>query len=264
MFKPIADMGPAWVFVIDLACVLALGTIGTAIIVKFLRHMLKKSERVDNAVVKFVVNAVKVACIIVLITIVLQMIGVHVSTIIAVLGAAGAAIALALRDSLANIAGGFMIIITHPFSEGDLISVNGDRGRVENIDLFLTTLKTPDYRTVTIPNGLINTSVVYNESNQPLRRVDCEFSISYDSDIDKAKDILLKICREGPLISMKKEPCVGIQKHEDSGMVIECLAYCIEGDQWDAKYYLNEKVKKEFDRAGIEIPYPRVDVKIEE
>ena len=263
IFQPIANMGPAWVFFINLICVLVGGIIGTAIIVKVLRGVLNKSDRVDNAVVKFCVNAVKVACIIVLIAIVLQMLGVHMSTIVAVLGAAGAAIALALRDSLANIAGGFMIIITHPFSEGDLISVNDDRGRVEHIDLFLTTLRTPDYRTVTIPNGVINTSVVYNESNQDLRRVDCFFSISYDSDIDKAKEILYRICEEGPLISMDREPWIGILKHEESGLVLECLAYCKEGDQWIANYYLNEAAKKEFDKAGIEIPYPHVDVNIE-
>ena len=263
IFEPIANLGPAWVFFINLVCVLVGGIIGTIIIVKILGHVLKKSERVDNAVVKFCVNAVKVACVIVLIAIILQMFGVHMSTIVAVLGAAGAAIALALRDSLANIAGGFMIIITHPFSEGDLISINDDRGRVEHIDLFLTTLRTPDYRTVTIPNGLINTSVVYNESNQQLRRVDCQFSISYDSDMDKAKEILHRICEEGPLISMAREPWIGVIRHEDSGLALECLAYCREGDQFTAKYYLNETAKKEFDKAGIDIPYQHVDVKIE-
>ncbi|MDO4176875.1 MAG: mechanosensitive ion channel family protein [Bacillota bacterium] len=263
IFEPIAGLGPAWVFFINLICVLVGGIIGTIIIVKLLKHMLNRSEHVDNAVIKFVVNAVKVACIIVLIAIILQMFGVHMSTIVAVLGAAGAALALALRDSLANIAGGFMIIITHPFSEGDLISVNDNRGRVEHIDLFLTTLRTPDYRTVTIPNGVINTSVVYNESNQDLRRVDCTFSISYDADIEKAKETLHRICEEGPLISMEREPWIGVIRHDDSGLALECLAYCKEGDQFIANYYLNETAKKEFDKVGIEIPYPHMDVKIE-
>ncbi|MCQ2545084.1 MAG: mechanosensitive ion channel family protein [Clostridia bacterium] len=260
IFQPIANLGPAWVFFINLICALVGGIIGTLIITFILKRVLQKSERVDNAFVKFCINAVKVACITILVAIILQMLGVQMSTIVAVLGAAGAALALALRDSLANIAGGFMIIVTHPFKEGDLISVNEDRGRVEHIDLFLTTLRTLDYRTVTIPNGLINTSVVYNESNQELRRVDCFFNISYDSDIDKAKEILYRICEDGPLISMEREPWIGVLKHEDSGLVLECLAYCKEGDQWDANYYLNETVKKEFDKAGIEIPYPHVDV----
>lgn len=260
IFEPIANMGPVGIFFANLICTIAGGVIATVIIVRVLKHILKKSDRVDNAVVKFVVNAVKAVCITILVAIVLQMFGVSMSTIVAVLGAAGAALALALRDSLANIAGGFMIIITHPFSEGDLISVNNDRGRVEHIDLFLTTLRTLDLKTVTIPNGLINTSVVYNESNQELRRVDCRFSISYDADIDRAKEILRRICEEGSLITMEKEPCIGIKKHEDSGLQLECLAYCKEGDQWNAEYYLNEAVRNEFAKAGIVIPYPHVDV----
>ena len=263
IFEPIANLGPVYVFFINLICKIIGGLIVTGIIVKVLRRILKKSDKVDNAVVKFMVNAAKAACLTILAAIVLEACGVSMSTIVAVLGAAGAALALALRDSLANIAGGFMIIITHPFSEGDLISVNDNRGRVEHIDLFLTTLRTPDYRTITIPNGVINTSVVYNESNQALRRVDCEFSISYDSDVDMAKEILHRICDEAPLISMEREPWIGIIRHEESGLALECLAYCKEGDQFTAKYYLNETAKKEFEKAGIEIPYPHMDVKIE-
>lgn len=263
IFTSVANLGPAWVFVINLACVVFAGLLITAILTRFLRKCLKRSERVDNAVVTFIVNAVKVACIIVVATIVLQLFGVNMSTIIAVLGAAGAAIALALRDSLANVAGGFMIIVTHPFSEGDLISVNQDRGRVERIDLFQTTLRTLDYRTVTIPNGIINTSVVYNESNQKLRRVDCTFVISYESDVELAKESILSVCRRGRLISLEREPSIGISRHLDSGLELECLAYCAEGDQWDAKYYLNEQVLREFEHNGIEIPYPHVQVKVE-
>ncbi|MCI7392836.1 MAG: mechanosensitive ion channel family protein [Lentihominibacter sp.] len=261
VFTPIANLGPAWVFIINLAVAVLGGIAITTGLTKLLKRCLVKSERVDNAVITFIVNAVKVACIIVVATIVLQMLGVNMSTIIAVLGAAGAAIALALRDSLANIAGGFMIIVTHPFSEGDLISVNQDRGRVERIDLFQTTLRTLDYRTVTIPNGIINTSVVYNESNQELRRADCTFTISYESDVERAKAAIYDVCRRSSLISMEREPAIGVSRHLDSGIELECLAYCREGDQWNARYYLNEEVLKEFRRAGIEIPYPHVQVK---
>ncbi len=262
IFEPIANLGPVWVFIINLLCVIVGGIIGTIIIANVLGHVLKKSDRVDNAIVKFFVSAVKVACIIVLIAIILQMLGVQMPTIVTVLGAAGAAIALALRDSLANIAGGFMIIFTHPFSEGDIISVNENRGSVDHIDLFTTTLITPDYRTVTMPNGFINTAVVYNESNQELRRVDCEFIISFDSDVDLAKEILYRICQEAPLISMEKKPWIGISRQEGGTLVLECLAYCREGDQWKAKYYINEAVKKEFKKEGIDVPYPHVDVNL--
>ena len=144
IFKPIANMGDAWVLVIDLLCILIAGILGTIIIVKLLRKMLKKNDSIDNAIITFIVNATKVACVTVIIAIILQTCGVASSTIVAVLGAAGATIALALKDSLANVAGGIMIIITHPFVQGDIVKIGNERGVVERIDLFLTTIRTLD------------------------------------------------------------------------------------------------------------------------
>lgn len=261
-FEFIAGLGYGWVFVIDLACIIAGGIIGTIIITKVLRRMFRKSKNIDDAIVTFLVNAAKVLCIVIILTLLLQRLGVQMPTIVAVLGAAGAAIALALRDSLANIAGGVMIIVTHPFRQGDLISIGNDRGRVEHIDLFLTTLRTLDYRTITVPNGIINTSVVYNETNRDIRRVDCEFSISYESDIEKAKEILHNICLDGDLILDDPEPMIGVTGHKDSGITIECLAYCRQDDQWDTRYYLYETAKTAFDEAGIEIPYPHLNISV--
>lgn len=126
--------------------------------------------------------------------------GIPMSTVVAVLGAAGAAIALALRDSLANIAGGMMIIITRPFSKDDLIDVGTVSGKVENIDLLLTTLKTYDNKTITIPNGLINTSILVNHSKESKRRVDCTFNIGYGNDIGRVKELLAE-CAECALRS---------------------------------------------------------------
>ena len=120
---------------------------------------------------------IKVAAAIVLITMCLGVLGIQVHTIVAVIGAAGAAIALALKDSLANIAGGVMIILTKPFSKDDLIDIGDVSGKVHHIDLFLTTLKTYDNKTITIPNGIVNTSVLVNHSQEEKRRVDCTFGI---------------------------------------------------------------------------------------
>ena len=260
IFEPIANLGPAWVFVINLACVIVAGFLITAGIVKALRKVLKRSEKIDDAIVIFVVNAVKVICIVILVTIILQMFGVSMTTIVAVLGAAGAAIALALKDSLANVAGGIMIIITHPFGAGDLISVGETRGYVEAIDLFLTKLRTFDRRTVTIPNGIINTSVVYNESNRQIRRVDRYYSIAYEADLSRAIEVLHKVCEESEYIVAEPAPIIGAGKYEDSGITVECLAYCNVEDYWNAGYDLGKRVKEAFAEAGIEIPYPHMDV----
>ena len=262
MFESIAALGSGWVFVINLVCIAAGGVICTAIIVRVLKQVLKKSSAIDNAIITFIVNAVKVICTIILVTIILQMFGVSMSTIVAVVGAAGAAIALAIRDSLANIAGGVMIIVTHPFGQGDMIRVGEDRGVVEKIDLFLTTLRATDYKTITIPNGVINTSVIYNETDRDVRRVDCEFMITYDTEVEKAKSVLREVCRDGEIILDDPEPWIGVTRHEENWMIVECLAYCKQADQWDARYYLNEAVKAAFEEAGIGFPSPHLDVNV--
>ena len=262
VFESIDGLSPALILLLDLACTIIGGAILTFIIVKLLRKLLKKSSHVDDAMSVFIVNVIKVACIIIIVAMALQFLGVSASTIVAVLGAAGAAIALALKDSLANIAGGFMILVTHPFGKGDLISVGENRGYVEEIDLFLTTLRTFDRRTITIPNGLINTAVVYNESNREIRRIDCKFSISYDADIDAAKDVIKSVRNRSKLILDFPEPIIGVKEHGDNGITLDAFAYCKTEDIWDAKYYFEEHVKKAFDEAGIEIPYPHIDVNV--
>ena len=262
--KELTGLSNGWCFVIHIALIVIIGLIGVKIIVALLKHVLKKSNRIDDAIAHFVVSVAKVACYIILIAIVLQAFGASTSSIVAVLGAAGAAIALALKDSLANIAGGIMIVFNHPFNKGDLISIGEDKGRVEAIDLFVTTLRTLDYRTITIPNGLINTSVVYNESDRDVRRCDMRFSVAYESDLAKVKEVLRKVCADEPMILDDPKPWIGVGTHEDSGIVIECFAYCQTPDYFNTQDLLNEKVKTAFEEAGIEIPYPHMDVKIEQ
>ncbi len=261
IFEPIAALGEIWVFVINMACTILGGIIGTAIIIKITRRILKKSDHVDDAIVTFVINAIKVACIIIIIALGLQLLGVKPPTIVTVLGAAGAAIALALRDSLANIVGGFMIIVTHPFVKGDLISVGDDRGKVVEIDLFLTTLRTLDYKTITIPNGKINTSVIYNETREVIRRVDLTFNVSYDSDVEKVKEIIRNVCDANDMILKDPEARVVFMGHNESGVAIDCLAYCKTEDRYDVEYYIRETVKIAFEEADIQVAYPRVDVR---
>lgn len=236
-----------------------IGLIITRIITGITKKWLDKSDT-DPSVYTFVKNAVKVICILILVTMCLGILGIPMSTVIAVLGAAGAAIALALKDSLANIAGGLMIIITKPFNQDDLIDVGEVSGKVEKIDLFLTTLKTHDNKTITIPNGLINTSILINHSRETKRRVDCTFSISYKNDIGKAKDILAAVCEACPQIIRDPEPLIGVANHGESAIIIDVKAWCETDDYWDVKYFLEENVKIAFDEHDIEIPYPQMDI----
>lgn len=236
-----------------------IGLIIIKMIMGITRKWLDKSGA-DPSVYTFVKNAVKVICGIVLVTMCLGILGIPMSTVIAVLGAAGAAIALALKDSLANIAGGMMIIITKPFNKDDLIDVGDVSGKVEKIDLFLTTLKTYDNKTITIPNGLINTSILINHSKENKRRVDCTFGIGYGSDIGKAKEILFAVCEACPQILHETAPIIGVAEHGDSAIIMDVKAWCETEDYWDVKYFLEENVKIAFDEHNIEIPYPQMDV----
>lgn len=248
--------------VISIGMIILGGIIALGIILFITKHILKKSRHIDDMLNTFFVNLVKVAGIIIIVAICLDRLGVGIGTIVTVLGAAGAAIALALKDSLANVAGGLMIIITQPFKKGDLIKVGEFRGRVQEIDLFLTTLRTLNYQIITVPNGLINTSILVNESREERRRVDLEFGISYNSDIEKAKDLIRSVCKAGPLVLHEPEPSIGVARHDDSAVVIEALVWCRTEDYFATEYYMKEAVKKAFDEGGIDIPFPQMDLHI--
>lgn len=254
------DLG---VVALKLAVTLVAGLIVLKIILGISRRTLEKSS-LDPVLYTFVINAIKVIGTIILITMCLGLLGVQMSTIIAVIGAAGAAIALALKDSLANIAGGVMIIVTKPFNRDDFIDVGTVSGKVQDIDLFLTTLKTYDNKTITVPNGLINTSILVNHSREAIRRVDCKFGISYESDVVRAKELLHDICSENPMILDEPEPIIGVSEHEESALLLDLLAWCSTEDYYTVKYFLQEEVSRVFREEGIDIPYRQVDVHIME
>ncbi len=256
--KPI-EMG---LLILNLVITVGIGLLTIKIILHFTRRALKRSS-LDAVLYKFIVNAVKAVCLIVLATMCLGILGVQMSTIVAVLGAAGAAIALALKDSLANIAGGVMIIITKPFIRDDYIDIGDVSGKVKDIDLFLTTLRTYDNKTITVPNGLVNTSILVNHSREDMRRVDCQFGISYETDLTKAKDLMRGICRDSELILDEPEATIGVSKLDDSSVLMDMLAWCRTDDYWEVKYFLEEEVKKVFDENGIDMPYPQMEVRLQ-
>ena len=258
------SIGEPWATFIKLVLIVLIGMAAAAVLMKVAGRLLKRVDTLDDMLNTFVLNVVKVICTIMIIAACLDTLGVNMGTIVAVIGAAGAAIALALKDSLANIAGGLMIIVTKPFGRGDLIRIGEYRGRVQEIDLFLTRLRTLDYKVITIPNGLINTSILVNESREELRRVDLHFGISYDSSIDLAKQLLLKCCEESPVALSDPAPSIGINRYEDSAVFLDLLAWCRTENYFDTEYDLNERVKKMFEENGIKIPFPQMDVHLED
>jgi small conductance mechanosensitive channel len=133
---------------------------------------------------------------------------------------------------------------------------------VQSIDLLVTTLKTVDNKVITIPNGTITTSVLVNYSREEMRRVDCQYGISYEADIVKAKDVLLAVAESNPYIFADPEPIIGVAAHQDSCVLLDLKVWCSTSRYWDIKYYLEEQVKLAFDEAGITIPYPQMDVRV--
>jgi small conductance mechanosensitive channel len=243
------------------AVILLIGVVLIKLILRFTRKILEKSS-LDESVYLFITRATKVALWAVLIIAILTMIGIPAASLVTVLGAGGAAIALALKDSLGNVAGGILILINKPFVKGDTIELAGDTGVVDSIDLMSTQLHTFDNKVVTVPNGTITTSVLINYSKEEFRRVDCQFSIGYDADITQAKELLYNVVICSEQILRDREPVIGVAEQGESGILLDLKVWCSTSDYFDVKYYLEENVKIAFDEAGVNIPYNTMDVHI--
>lgn len=258
----LGDKGTEYLqFAIGLVCIVLVGLLLIKIIIKFVKKTLSKTT-LDESMHIFIINAAKIILYILFIVVILGYMKVPTAPLVTVLGAGGAAIALALKDSLGNIAGGILILANKLFKKGDVIEVAGQEGIVDSIDLFVTTLKTYDNKVVAVPNGTVTTSVIVNYSKEETRRVDCTFGISYDSDLAKAKDVLLAVTEMCPGILKEPEPVIGVKEHQDSAVLIDLKVWVDTADYFDVKYFLEEQVKLAFDEANITIPYPRMDVRV--
>ena len=243
--------------------ILAVGWIVIKFIIRIARKALDRTS-LDPVLYRFILKILRIVMWIILALTIMERFGFKMSSLITVLAAAGAAIALALKDSLANVAGGIMILINKPFAQDDFIDINGTTGKVRDIDLFVTHLKTYDNKVITIPNGMVNTSVLINYTKKNKRRVDCCFGIGYNDDIQQAKDILASIAEANPLIHTEPPPIIGVAGQNDNCVSIDLKVWCETDDYWDVKYFLEENVKLAFDKAGITIPFPQMDVHIRE
>ena len=243
------------------AVIMALGILLIKLAVKITGKALAKT-RLDKSMHKFIITATKYALYIVLAVVILTSLKIPTAPLVTVLGACGAAVALALKDSLGNIASGIIILANKPFIRGDVIEVTGITGIVQSIDLLVTTLKTYDNKVITIPNGTITAAVLVNYSRENTRRVDLSFTISYDSDIAKAKDVLMAVTVSNPDIFADPAPVVGVAEHQESGILLDLKVWCETSKYYDVRYYLEEQVKISFDKANITIPYPQMDVRV--
>ncbi|MBE9032481.1 mechanosensitive ion channel [filamentous cyanobacterium LEGE 11480] len=226
---------------------------------RFIRQAMLKAN-VDPTVVSFAGNIIHYGINVLLILIVLGQLGVETTSLIAVLGTAGLAVGLALQGSLANFAAGMLIILFRPFRVGDWVTTGDISGTVEEIHLFTTIVRTPDNRTVIVPNNQLTDSEIINHSTQGTIRIDLEVGIAYDADIDYARKVILEEMAADERVLQEPAPMVGVLALADSSVNLAVRPWTNIENYWDVYFATLENVKKRLDREGIQIPFPQRDL----
>ena len=249
---------------ISLLMALAILIVGRQLVKLILRLItvaLEKSK-VEDTVRIFVTNLLNTLLMILVFIAAINQLGIETTSIIAVLGAAGLAIGLALQGSLSNFAAGILIVIYRPYKVGDYIEAGNHAGTVKDIQIFSTVLKTPDNKIVVVPNGSIMNGSIVNYSDQDTRRVDLIISCSYEDDIDKVRSVLEDILKKEKRILKDPKPQIAVAELADSSVNFIFRRWVKRTDYLPVYYSLLEEVKKRFDKEGISIPYPQSDVHI--
>lgn len=222
--------------------------------------VLRKVKGMDETLIKFLENIVYYILMIVVILTALSELGVETTSFLAILGAAGLAIGLALKDSLGNFASGVMIILFKPFKVGDVVNAAGVTGSVSEVGIFNSIFITPDNQKIIIPNGAITGGSITNINAHSTRRVDLVVGIGYDDDIKKAKDVLNDIVSSNEKVLVDRGITVAVSELADSSVNFVVRAWVNTPDYWDVKFGLTETVKLRFDEENISIPYPQQDL----
>lgn len=223
---------------------------------RFLRKIMKKRE-IDPTLVPFLVGLVSTLLKVMLIISVVDIVGVKTTSFVAVLGAAGLAVGLALQGALANFAGGVLILIFKPYKVGDYVQAQGEAGTVKTVQIFNTVLNTPDNRRVIIPNGAISSGTITNFSVEETRRMDLVFGIGYDDDLEKAKNVLQEMADADERLLTDPAPFIAVKELADSSVNLVVRIWCKKEDYWDVHFDWQNKVKQRFDKENISIPFPQ-------
>ena len=221
--------------------------------------VLRKKD-MDNAVVEFIHGLVRYLLFVIVLIAALSRIGVQTASVVAVIGAAGLAVGLALQGSLSNFAAGVLIVACRPFKSGDFVEVAGVSGAVESIQIFSTELRTPDNKTVVVPNSSIIGNPITNYSRNATRRIDLVIGVSYSADLQKTKEVLKRVVNADERVLKDPEPTIGVVALADSSVNFVVRPWVNTPDYWAVYFDLNQAIKEELDKVGIEIPFPQMDV----
>jgi small conductance mechanosensitive channel len=229
-------------------------------IMSLLSKRMEKAGKLDETLRKYVINIGRIVLYVVLAISVIGIMGIETTSFAAILAAAGLAIGLSLQGSLGNFAGGFMIILFKPFKVGDFIEAQGHSGSVSEIQIFNTILKTPDNKTIILPNGPLASGAMVNYSTEPTRRCDLTFGIGYSDDIDKAREIIKELIEQDGRYLKDQGYEIYVAELADSSVNFTVRTWVNGGDYWPFFFHMHEQVKKAFDDKGVSIPFPQMDV----
>jgi len=239
-----------------------IGGIVIKTLVKGFEKLLNK-RKIDDSLRPFLKGIVGSLLKVMLVISVLGMLGIEMTSFVAILGAAGLAVGMALSGTLQNFAGGVMILIFKPFKNGDVIDAQGHVGSVSEIQIFNTILKTPDNKTIIIPNGGLSNGSMVNYSAEEKRRVDWSFGIAYGDDTKKAKEVMLKLMNEDcRILTDPDAPFVAVSELGDSSVNFAVRAWVKGEDYWTVFFEMNEKIYNTFGKEGLNFPYPTMDVNV--
>lgn len=242
-----------------------------ALLIFFIGHLVAKMvarligkvlgrTKLDVILVEFIQSLVNALLLVFVVVAALDQLGVNTNSVIAVLGAAGLAIGLALQGSLQNFAAGFMLLIFRPFKGGDFVEAAGTSGVIDKIGIFSTTMHTGDNKQVIIPNGTIYSSNIINYSARGTRRIDMVFSIGYSDDIRLARDVIAKVISADARVLPEPEPLIAVGELGASSVNFFVRPWVKSDDFWPVRFDLTEKIKLAFDENGISIPFPQMDI----
>ncbi len=238
---------------------LVIGMLVVRLIVKLISKTMVKSK-VDESLQGFLTNIISLLLRVLVLVSVASMLGIKMTSFIAILSAMAFAVGLALQGSLANFAGGVLIILFKPFKVGDYVEAQGHQGVISTVQIFHTVMKTVDNKTIIIPNGPLSNGNITNYTSENLRRVDFSFGIGYNDDLKKAKEIIMRIVGSEDKILKSPAPFARLGELGDSSVNITVRVWAKTSDYWDVYFDMMEAVKASFDSNKISIPYPQTDV----
>ncbi|MGV3001263.1 small-conductance mechanosensitive channel MscS [Vibrio sp. E150_018] len=245
--------------IISAILILFIGNIIVKMISNSVSKVLEKKD-LDQAVVHFVGSLVRYVLFVIVLIAALGKIGVQTASVVAVIGAAGLAVGLALQGSLANFAAGVLIVAFRPFKAGDYVEIGGVAGSVESIQIFQTVLTTPDNKMIVVPNGSVIGGAIVNYSRHATRRIDYVIGVSYKADLKKTKEVITKVLEQESRLLQTPAPTVGVVALADSSVNFVVRPWVKTAEYWDVYFDLLQAIKEELDAEGIEIPFPQMNV----